>query len=196
MTTNNTVPLSHSHSLLHDFRMDQVAVTDPYFVNAFSKEILYLKSYDPDRLTAGFRENSGLPAKSERYPGWESTEIRGHTLGHYLSALSQAYETTRSVHLLQRLEYLIDELAVCQLDNGYLSAFPEQLFDNVENRQPAWVPWYTMHKIIAGLTAVYRATGSSTAHTLVTGLGNWVYQRSTGWSAEIQERVLSVEYGG
>lgn len=196
MTTNNTAPLNQENSLLHDFRLDQVTVTDPYLVNAFSKEVLYLKSYDLDRLAAGFRENRGLPARGEKYPGWESTEIRGHTLGHYLSALSQAYATTRSSHLLQRLEYLIDELALCQFDSGYLSAFPEQLFDNVENRQPAWVPWYTMHKIIAGLNAAYRATGSNTAYALVTGLGNWVHRRSTGWSAEIQERVLSVEYGG
>ncbi|AIQ49068.1 hypothetical protein R70723_26560 [Paenibacillus sp. FSL R7-0273] len=196
MTTNNTVSLTREFSLLHDFRLDQVSVTDPYLVNAFSKEVLYLKSYDLDRLVAGFRENRGLPPKGEKYSGWESTEIRGHTLGHYLSALSQAYGTTRSSHLLQRLEYLIGELAACQFESGYLSAFPEQLFDNVENRQPAWVPWYTMHKIIAGLTAAYRATGSYAAYKLVTRLGGWVAQRSTGWSAEIQERVLSVEYGG
>lgn len=196
MTTYHTASHTQDRSMLHSFPMDQIAVTDPYFVNAFSKEVLYLKSYDLDRLVAGFRENRGLPAKSEKYPGWESTEIRGHTLGHYLSALSQAYETTRSTHLLQRLEYLMEELASCQFDSGYLSAFPEQLFDNVENRQPAWVPWYTMHKIIAGLTAAYRATGSNTAYTLVTRLGSWVYRRSTGWSAEMQERVLSVEYGG
>ncbi|QSF44176.1 beta-L-arabinofuranosidase domain-containing protein [Paenibacillus tianjinensis] len=196
MTVNNTVPLTKDHSLLNDFRMDQVQVTDPYCVNAFSKEVLYLKSYDPDRLVAGFRENRGLPAKSEKYPGWESTEIRGHTLGHYLTALSQAYQTTRNDNLLKRLEYVVGELALCQLESGYLSAFPEQLFDNVENKQPAWVPWYTMHKIIAGLTAVYNGTGSKTAYQIVTGLGNWVHQRSSGWSAEIQERVLSVEYGG
>ncbi|WP_310829983.1 beta-L-arabinofuranosidase domain-containing protein [Paenibacillus pedocola] len=196
MTIPGTAPITKDPSWLNDFRMDQVQVTDPYCVNAFSKEVLYLKSYDLDRLIAGFRENRGLPAKSEKYPGWESTEIRGHTLGHYLTALSQAYQTTRNGHLLERLEYVIGELALCQFESGYLSAFPEQLFDNVENKQPAWVPWYTMHKIIAGLTAVYNATGSKTAYSIVTGLGNWVHQRSSGWSAEIQERVLSVEYGG
>lgn len=196
MTINKTVPLVKDHSWLSDFRMDQAQVTDPYLVNAFSKEVLYLKSYDLDRLIAGFRENRGLPAKSEKYPGWESTEIRGHTLGHYLTALSQAYQSTRNDHLLQRLEYVISELELCRFESGYLSAFPEQLFDNVENKQPAWVPWYTMHKIIAGLIAAYHATGSRAAYKLVTGLGNWVHQRSSGWSPEIQERVLSVEYGG
>ncbi len=181
---------------IKDFRMDQVSITDPYFINAFAKEIQYLMSYDLDRLLAGFRENKGLPPKKEKYPGWENTEIRGHTLGHYLSALSQAYLSTQDDEILMRLEYILIELALCQSDSGYLSAFPEQLFDNVENKQPAWVPWYTLHKIIAGLTAVYASTHNNTAYVIVTKLGEWVFRRSANWSPEIQASVLSVEYGG
>ncbi|KAI7257721.1 hypothetical protein KC345_g10723 [Hortaea werneckii] len=176
--------------------MDQVSISDPYIVNAFAKEINYLTSFDPERLLAGFRENRGLPKRSEKYPGWENTEIRGHTLGHYLSALSQAYAGTSDDELALRLKYLLSELALCQHESGYLSAFDEQLFDNVENKQPAWVPWYTMHKIIAGLTAAYSATGSETAYTVMNKLGDWVYYRTASWTDEIQQRVLSVEYGG
>ncbi|WP_249897521.1 beta-L-arabinofuranosidase domain-containing protein [Paenibacillus sp. PK3_47] len=176
--------------------MDQVLISDPYFTNAFAKEIQYLKSYDLDRLLAGFRENKGLEPKSGKYPGWENTEIRGHILGHYLSALSQAYLSTKDDEIASRLNYLLSELQLCQLESGYLSAFPEQLFDHVENRQPAWVPWYTMHKIIAGLTAAYSATGSDTAYQIVARLGEWVYVRASAWSAEMQQTVLSVEYGG
>ncbi|QUL58072.1 glycoside hydrolase family 127 protein [Paenibacillus tritici] len=182
--------------MYQEYRMDQVSVSDPYIVNAFAKEIEYLTSYDPDRLLAGFRENRGLPEKGERYPGWENTEIRGHTLGHYLSALSQAYASTRDDALALRLRYLLEELALCQHESGYLSAFGEQLFDNVENKQPAWVPWYTMHKIIAGLTAAYTATGSKTAYTVADKLGDWVSRRTASWSEEVHQRVLSVEYGG
>lgn len=182
--------------LYQDYRLDQVSISDPYIVNAFAREIGYLTSYDPDRLLAGFRENRGLPPKGEKYPGWENTEIRGHTLGHYLSALSQAYAATRDDALVLRLKYLLEELVLCQHESGYLSAFPEQLFDNVENKQPAWVPWYTMHKIIAGLTAAYSATDSETAYALAERLGDWVYRRTSSWTEEIHQRVLSVEYGG
>ncbi|OKP88219.1 beta-L-arabinofuranosidase domain-containing protein [Paenibacillus sp. P32E] len=196
MTLGNNPLLTTEQSPIHPFPMNQVTLTDPYMVNALSKEILYLKSYDPDRLLAGFRENRGLPPKGEKYPGWENTEIRGHTLGHYLTATAQAYENTSSSGLLERLEYIIGELGECQLENGYLSAFPETLFDHVENKQPAWVPWYTMHKIIAGLVAVYRSTHNTAAYRIVSGLGEWVYRRVSAWSPEIQERVLSVEYGG
>lgn len=196
MTLDNKPLLATLQPHIQSFPMNQVTLTDPYMVNAFAKEILYLKSYDPDRLLAGFRENRGLTPKSEKYPGWENTEIRGHTLGHYLTALAQAYQSTGSSGLLQRLEYIIDELAECQFENGYLSAFPENLFNNVENKQPAWVPWYTMHKIIAGLVAVYNSTRSTAAYNIVSRLGEWVYRRVSAWSPEIQERVLAVEYGG
>ncbi|WP_438495936.1 beta-L-arabinofuranosidase domain-containing protein [Paenibacillus sp. IHBB 3054] len=196
MTVGTTPHTAANKPVLHDFRMDQVSITDPYFMNAFAKEIQYLKSYDSDRLLAGFRENKGLAPKADKYPGWENTEIRGHTLGHYLAALAQAYQSTKDDEIGLRLKYIVSELALCQLESGYLSAFSEQLFDNVENKQPAWVPWYTMHKIISGLTAVYSATGNETAYAVVTKLGEWVYRRTSSWSPEIQQIVLSVEYGG
>lgn len=126
--------------LYEEYRMDQVRVSDPYIANAFAKEIEYLTSYDPDRLLAGFRENRGLPKRADKYPGWENTEIRGHTLGHYLSALSQAYACTRDDALAFRLNYLLGELALCQHESGYLSAFEERLFDHVENKQPLGSP--------------------------------------------------------
>ncbi|MDQ0061449.1 glycoside hydrolase family 127 protein [Paenibacillus harenae] len=181
---------------LLDFGLERVVLTGAYHVNAFAKELDYLKSYNIDRLLAGFRSNRGLEPKAEIYPGWENTEIRGHTLGHYLTALSQAYANTKDPVLLEKLAYLSSELAQCQFDDGYLSAFPEKLIDNVENRQPAWVPWYTMHKIIAGLISVYRATGSKVALDTVVRLGDWVASRTSRWSDELQATVLAVEYGG
>ncbi|WP_246020951.1 glycoside hydrolase family 127 protein [Paenibacillus lentus] len=184
------------NGVLKDFRLQQVVLTGDYHVNAFAKELQYLQSYDVDRLLAGFRENRGLEPKAQKYPGWEDTEIRGHTLGHFLTACSQAYENTQDAALLEKLEYMMSELAACQFESGYLSAFPEQLIDNIEMRQPAWVPWYTMHKIIAGLISVYHATGSQTAYDTVVKLGDWVASRTSRWSDELQATVLAVEYGG
>ncbi|MBW4085817.1 beta-L-arabinofuranosidase domain-containing protein [Paenibacillus sp. S150] len=195
-TTPPSTAGPYDTAALKDFRMDQVRITDPYFVNAFTKELQYLKSYDPDRLLAGFRENKGLPPKSSKYPGWESTEIRGHTLGHYLTALAQAYSATGDDEIALRLKYLLEELALCQQRSGYLSAFPEELFDHVENKRPAWVPWYTMHKIVSGLTAAYTATGNATAYATLLRLGGWICRRTSAWSPETRQTVLSVEYGG
>ncbi|SFF07874.1 hypothetical protein SAMN05216378_5003 [Paenibacillus catalpae] len=187
--------LTETTALQH-FGLDRVQLLGEYHTNAFQKELNYLISYNVDRLLAGFRETSGLQPKADKYPGWENTEIRGHTLGHYLTAVSQAYAQTKDPELLARLEYLVAELAEAQQDSGYLSAFPETLFDNVENRKPAWVPWYTMHKIIAGLIAIYQATNLQAAYDVVSRLGDWVAGRACFWSEELQATVLAVEYGG
>lgn len=181
---------------LKNFNLNKVQLTGAYHVNAFEKEMAYLLSYDIDRLLVGFREVAGLPAKAVIYPGWENTEIRGHTFGHFLTACTQAYIQSQNADLIAKLDYIIDELSLAQLDSGYLSAFPETLFDNAENKKPAWVPWYTMHKIIAGLITVAQGTGNQKAYDIVSKLGDWVADRTSRWSKELQETVLAVEYGG
>lgn len=190
------IEFSSLTGLLDDYRPDQVRIDDPYLKNAFDKEILYLKNYQSDRLLAGFRETRGLAPLADKYPGWETTEIRGHTLGHYLKAAAQAYAASRDGELLAKLEALLEGLAACQFESGYLSAFPEELFDRIERRQPAWVPWYTLHKILAGLTAAYEQAGLAQALDIASRLGDWVAARTSAWTPEIQAIVLSVEYGG
>lgn len=77
----------------------------------------------------------------------------------------------------------------------------EAQFDNVENGKSsiiteAWVPWYTMHKLIAGLDDVYNLIGYANAKTVASALGDWVYNRCSKWSTTTKNCVLSVEYGG
>ncbi|NLL72740.1 MAG: hypothetical protein GX237_04360 [Clostridiales bacterium] len=181
---------------LSDFAMEDVVITDEYYANALALEVEYLKALEADRLVSGFLTTKGLEKKANPYRGWESMEIRGHTLGHYLTAISQAYVNTKDEELLDRLNYIIDELHRSQLDNGYLSAFPEYYYDNVEQNKPCWVPWYTMHKIINGLLDTYKLTGNEKALEIVTKLGDWVYSRTSKWTTSIHRRVLAVEYGG
>jgi len=164
--------------MIKSFSMSQVKINDPYLTNAFQKEIEYLKSFNSDKLLSFFRKTKDLTSKAENYGGWENTEIRGHILGHYLSALAQVYATTQDNAIYERLQYILEELNLCQFDNGYLSAFPEEFFDRVENHKPVWVPWYTMHKIISGLVNVYKLTKMETALRIVSRLGDWVYNRT------------------
>lgn len=188
--------ITRKNERIKEFSLDQVRMLDPYFTNAFEKEIEYLTKFDVDRLVAGFRENKGLECKADKYAGWESTEIRGHSLGHVLTALAQAYRSSKNKKVLEMIYIMIDELELCQFDNGYLSAFSEELFDNVENSKPAWVPWYTMDKILSGLVCVYELVGYEKAIVVASALGDWVYERTSRWTEEIHKRVLSVEYGG
>ncbi len=181
---------------INDFKLNEVKAEDNYFENALNKELAYLKAFDADRLVAGFLEVNNIKPKADKYPGWETTEIRGHSLGHYMTAVAQAVGGTSDDELKTKLDYIVDRLAEAQQKSGYLSAFPEVLFDNVENKKPCWVPWYTMDKIIAGLTAAYRFAGNKKALEIVCKLGDWVYDRTSKWDKATQDTVLAVEYGG
>ena len=81
-------------------------------------------------------------------------------------------------------------------EDGFLFASQEEIFDRVENKKPAWVPWYTMHKILSGLISVYTYTKNETAKKVASKLGVWIYRRCTAWTEETQKQVLAVEYGG
>lgn len=181
---------------LNALEYNKVSITDTFLNNAFSLETDYLLQLEEDRLLAGFLETAGLMPKAERYPGWESTEIGGHTLGHYLSALAQVYGETRNQLFFEKIRYVISELKTAQAKDGYLFASPKELFDRVEKKQPVWVPWYTMHKIMEGLIAVYRFTSMEESYEVVTKLGDWIYRRCIRWDAEMKKVVLAVEYGG
>ena len=142
--------------LIRNFSLNTVELGDPVLENAFRKEQEYLRSIEMDRLLAGFRERAGLPKKADRYTGgWEDSEIAGHTLGHYLTALSQLYAATGAKDIEGRLDYLLQELSECQGENGFLFASPEDLFDKIERGEQAWVPWYTLHKVMTGLISAY-----------------------------------------
>ena len=183
---------------LEEFSMKNVTLLDSYEQNAFQKEVEYLKSLEPDRLMRGFGDVSGRKINAEKYGGWETSAIQGHTLGHYLTAVSQAYASSGDKELKEITDYMISVLKGCQLQNGYLHAIPEDHFDRIEcgNTSGTWVPWYSMHKILAGLIDVYTFTGNKDALTIASKLGDWVYSHTSKWTPEIQKTVLNVEYGG
>ena len=201
-----------------------VEVTDAYCVNAMQKEVEYLLKLDEDKLLFYFYVNAGLKPKaaSSYGGGWEGALIGGHTLGHYLTAISQAYANANTAEadkqeLRARIAYIAEELQACQqnaVKAGAEAGFiwgaapasasrgdPEAQFDFVEKNRTnitteAWVPWYTMHKIIAGLLDAATLAGNDTAKEVVIALGDWVYNRVSAWSAATQKTVLGIEYGG
>ncbi len=183
---------------LEEIPMQNVTLLDSYEQNAFNKEVEYLKSLDSDRLMRGFGDISGRKINAEKYGGWETSAIQGHTLGHYLTAVSQAFASSGDKELKKITDYVISVLKSCQLQNGYLHAIPESHFDQIEkgNTSGTWVPWYSMHKILAGLIDVYTFTGNKDALIIASKLGDWVYSHTSKWTEETQKIVLNVEYGG
>ncbi len=185
-------------SPLEEFSMKNVTLLDAYEQNAFEKEVEYLKSLDANRLMRGFGDISGRKINAEKYGGWENSAIQGHTLGHYLTAVSQAFASSGDKELKKITDYMISVLDGCQLKNGYLHAIPENHFEQIENGNTSgtWVPWYSMHKILAGLIDVYTFTGNKDALRIASQLGDWVYSHTSKWTEETQKTVLNVEYGG
>ena len=218
MPTVSTDVLAAENAAIEAFPMSDVTMTDAYSVNAFEKEIAYLLSFENDRLLVGFRENAKMNTfGKKRYECWESTLIGGHTVGHYMTAMAQAYinplaTAAQKDEILSRLKGLIDGMRECQKNSkgkpGFLWAAVvknannvEQEFDFVEQGKTnivneAWVPWYTMHKLIAGLVDVYKNTGYETAKEVASDLGDWTYNRCSKWNEQLNKKVLSVEYGG
>ena len=204
--------------------LSKVALKDSYLVNAFEKEVSYLKAFDTDKLLAGFRETAGVDMRGvERYPGWESMLIGGHTLGHYMTACVRSCESvncndTDRQELLMILKRLVDGLKECQEagKTGFLFGAiiidrenVERQFDYVEENKTnimtqAWVPWYTMHKLFEGLVSlvnmdVYGNLATDikvTTKEITTKLADWVYGRTSSWSEELHKIVLGIEYGG
>lgn len=178
--------------------MQNVTLLDKYEQNAFEREVEYLKSLDKNRLLKGFCEIAGRDMNAEKYGGWETSNIQGHTLGHYITAVAQAFASSGDAELKAITDYMISVLKECQADNGYLHAIPENHYDRLETGDTAdtWVPWYSMHKIIAGLIDVYKFTGNEEALCVASKLGDWVYSHTSKWSEEMQKTVLNIEYGG
>lgn len=204
---------------ISDDYYNNVAAKDVEFLNKFDPDRLMYNF----RLTAGYTaaeieakdvHNDGSGAANPYPGGWENSRIGGHTMGHYLAAAAQAVANgygdvagEDGLTLSQRLDYMIDELKDCQdkLGTGFIFGAtmanvkdPERQFNLLEQgtTSDTWVPWYTMHKIVNGLVETYRLAGNETALEVAEGLGEWIYDRTLKWDANVQKRVLNVEYGG
>jgi hypothetical protein len=183
------------------FDLPDVKLLDGPFKDAMKRDKRYLLEIEPDRLLHTFRLNAGLPSKAKPYGGWElpTSELRGHSIGHYLSACALMYSATGDEELKKRTEYITAELAKCQKalgTTGYLSAYPEEFIDRVIEGKMVWAPWYTLHKIMAGLLDTYTYCGNKQALEVVCGMANWAKMRMDKLSDSQMQDMMRNEFGG
>lgn len=186
------------------FNLEDVRLLDGPFKDAMIRDQNYLLSLDPDRLLHMFRVTAGLPSTAKPLGGWESptTELRGHTMGHYLSAVSIMYASTGDTRFKDRADLLVRELGKVQdaeakkFHPGYLSAFPESFFDRLDARQQVWAPYYTIHKIMAGLLDTYQQCHNAQALEILKKEAAWVAFRVDRLTVAEQQADLDTEYGG
>ena len=187
------------------FNLADVRLLDGPFRNALIRDQKYLLELDPDRLLHNFRVTAGLPSSTEPLGGWEDPkgELRGHSVGHFLSACALMYASSGDARLKDKAGYIVTELAKAQqampskgFHKGYLSAYPEEFFDRVDKGIRVWAPYYTLHKIMAGLLDMYLHCDNRQALDVVTKMADWVKFRVDRLSDEQQQAALNTEHGG
>lgn len=192
---------------LEPFKLSAVRLLESDFSKAQARNARYLLALEPDRLLHNFRVNAGLEPKAPVYGGWESVEpwidirCHGHTLGHYLSACAMHYAATGDEVFKERVAYVVAELAECQRagKTGLVCAFPdgaEQLERSLRGEEFVGVPWYTMHKVYAGLRDAHVFTGNAQALEVLVRLSDWALEATSPLSDAQMQKMLDREHGG
>jgi DUF1680 family protein len=182
------------------FPMAQVRLSAGPFTDAQEANRRVLHKLPVDRLMHNFLMNAGLASQAQPLGGWErpDCELRGHFTGHFLSACSLMHASTGDPALKDKAGALVAEMARCQraLGDGYLSAFPLEYWDRLKARKKVWAPYYTLHKIMAGLLDAHQFCGNPQALEVLEGVAGWVDR----WTAPIPEAqmqdILNTENGG
>ena len=190
------------------FPLKDVRLLDGPFKLAMELDGRYMLSLEPDRLLHTFRLTAGLPSAVKPLGGWEAPNcgLRGHFTGHYLSGCALMYECTGDARYRENAEKVIAGMDECQksLGTGYLSAFPASVFDTLETKYgKVWAPYYTIHKIMAGLLDCYEAFGDQQALEIAQGMADYFSGRMAKLTPDQIEKLLKTsshapqnEFGG
>jgi len=194
---------------VYAFSLSDVQLLDSPFKAAMELDARYLLSLDADRFLSRYREFAGLKPKAEAYGGWERATISGHSLGHYLTAISKLYASTGDERLLEKVNYITDELVLCQKawGNGFVGGFPksQEVFTEIKtgNIRTAgfdlnglWVPWYNLHKLYMGLVDACLYCGNEKAREILVKSTDWAWDVVGGLTDEQFEKMLHCEHGG
>ncbi|GAA0386029.1 glycoside hydrolase family 127 protein [Microbispora corallina] len=190
------------------FDMGQVRLTASRWMDNQNRTLNYLRFVDADRLLYNFRANHRLSTNgAASNGGWDAPNFpfRGHMQGHFLTAWAQAWAVTGDTTCRDKATYMVAEFAKCQANDsaagfgaGYLSAFPESDFAKMEAGQGTNgnVPYYVIHKTMAGLLDVWRIMDNTQARDVLLRMAAWVDGRTGRLSYSQMQSVLGTEHGG
>ncbi|WP_112248921.1 beta-L-arabinofuranosidase domain-containing protein [Kribbella monticola] len=174
----------------------------------------YLRSLDADNLLRPYRAEAGLWSHSGSWGttvgtvapdgpqtwhwGWESitSDLRGHILGHWLSAAARVGQYDGEV--AARAAVIVGELAACQRANGgqWAGSIPPAYLDRLAEGGEVWAPQYVVHKTFLGLLDQYRIAGNQQALDVASAFAGWFHEWSGKLSRDQLDDVLDRETGG
>lgn len=194
----------------NEFPLQDVKLEDSLFHHARDLNIRHLLQYDVDRLLYPFRKEAGLPAKAKGYINWDGLD--GHVGGHYLTALAINYAATGDQECKRRMDYMIAELKACEqahvVNNpgwakGYVGGVPNSkaVWSGLQKAEfdafrSAWVPWYNVHKMFAGLRDAWLYAGNEDARKLFIGFCDWAIGITSALTDQQMQSMLDIEQGG
>lgn len=194
---NNTASLA-------ELSPDKVAVYDErlkqhesdnreYLMELTTRNLLY--NYE---LEAAITHDANIP--KDIHGGWESPtcQLRGHFLGHWLSAAAMHYAQTGDRELKAKADVIVDRLAACQEANGgqWAASIPEKYLDRIAHGHGIWAPHYTIHKTFMGLVDMYCYAGNETALSVADRFADWFYEWSGRFDRNQMDDILDFETGG
>ncbi len=195
-------------SAVTTFDLQEVRLLDSPFKENMERSSKWILSLKVNSLLHSFRTNAGVFSGREggyitvqKLAGWESLdcELRGHTTGHVLSALAMFYGSTGNEVYKLKADSLVKGLAEVQIalkQNGYLSAYPQNLIDRNIAGQSVWAPWYTLHKIFSGLIDQYLYCDNKQALDIAVKMADWAYNKLKPLTEEQRTKMLCNEFGG
>jgi DUF1680 family protein len=194
----------------NEFSLSVVKLLDGPFQDARDLNIKVLLKYDVDRLLAGYRKEANLPEKAKGFTNWDGLD--GHVGGHYLSALAMNYAATNNTECKKRIDYMLAELKACQDANGvnnpewakgYVGAVPngKRIWSTLQQGdfaayKNAWVPWYNLHKMYAGLRDVWMYTGNKESKEIFLKFCEWAINITALLTDTQMQSMLDMEHGG
>lgn len=198
--------------------LDAVKLQPSIFLDAIETNRRYMMDLSADRLLHNFLQYAGLPPKGPVYGGWEADTIAGHTLGHYLSALSKLHAQTDDDQANDRVAYIVSELARCQKSggDGYVAGLTRRnregkiengrkVFEEVHagkidasafSLNGSWSPLYTVHKMLAGLLDAQRYCNNEQAMQVALGMGGYLDRCFAPLDDAQMRKVMRCEFGG
>ncbi|NDV79165.1 glycoside hydrolase family 127 protein [Dysgonomonas sp. 511] len=196
------------HIKAYSFDLKDVRLLNSPFRQNMERESKWILSLGADRLLHSFRNTAGEYAGREggymtikKLGGWESLdcELRGHSTGHIMSGLAYLYASTGDEKYKVKADSIVGGLAEVQetlARNGYISAYPENLINRNIAGKSVWAPWYTLHKVYAGLIDQYLYCDSKQALDIMEKAASWAYQKLMPLSEEQRALMLRNEFGG
>ena len=207
-TKMKAIPLSKTR-LLPGLFLDRFNLNRRYVMSLENRNLLQNHYLEAGLWQARFREtprNRNFDPGQTLYHvddihwGWESPscELRGHFLGHWLSAAARIYAATGDREAKAKADTIVQELARCQQENGgeWVASIPEIYLHRIANGKRVWAPHYTIHKTLMGLFDMYAFGQNEQALQVLVNTAKWFHRWTKDFSREKMDDILDVETGG